>query len=355
MPTQMGSDIWKGFTPGNDARIVNYLRKNGALILGKTTTAEFAVHHQHKTKNPHDHQRSPGTSSGGSAVAVASNMVPVAFGSQTGGSIIRPASYCGVYGYKPTFGLLPRIGVLKTTDSLDTLGFFTKSARDLKLMLDSSRVHGRNYEYVHQYLDNYRPTNKKLKIGILQHPKWDFANNFAKERFNTFIKKINTVDFDIEQMPMPSEIMDIYTLHGTIYDKTLAYYFKKEATKTDLLSSKFKAILKNGNTISTQEYKNALQQQAYKTIEFKNKYKDYDILLTLATADEAPLGISSEDLPDSNLIWTFLGMPVVSIPALKGENDLPIGVLAIAHKYDDYKLLEFINEIEKVLDERYTK
>jgi len=161
MPTQMGSPIWKDFTPGNDARVVHYLRRNGALILGKTTTAEFAVHYQDKTRNPHDLNRSPGTSSSGSAVAVAADMVPVAFGSQTAGSIGRPASYCGVYGYKPTFGILPRVGVLKTTDSLDTLGFFTKSARDLKLILDASRVHGQNYEFVHRYLDNYIPSKKK--------------------------------------------------------------------------------------------------------------------------------------------------------------------------------------------------
>ena len=131
-PTEMGSEIWQGFTPGNDARVVYYLKNAGGLIAGKTVTAEFAVHALNETLNPHDITVTPGTSSSGSAVAVSLGMVPVALGTQTGASIIRPASFCGVYGYKPSFGLLPRTGSLKTTDSLDTVGVFVANPNDLK-------------------------------------------------------------------------------------------------------------------------------------------------------------------------------------------------------------------------------
>lgn len=352
MPTQMGSPIWKDFTPGNDARVVHYLRRNGALILGKTTTAEFAVHYQDKTRNPHDLSRSPGTSSSGSAVAVASNMVPVAFGSQTAGSISRPASYCGVYGYKPTFGVLARVGVLKTTDTLDTLGFLTKSARDLKLVFDASRVHGRNYEYVHKYLDNHPKTPKKsFKIGILKHPKWHLADSFAKEAFESFVQKLDPKMFDIHEVKPPKEMERIHDIHGIIYDKTLSYYFREEFKQGTLISPIFNEIVTHGNQITLEQYKQALLEQTRLSLEAEEYFKEFDVLLTLTTADEAPIGLTTPDIPDSNLIWTFYGMPTVSMPVLKGKNGLPIGVLAIAKKYDDYTLLECVEKIQKENDE----
>ena len=350
MPTQMGSPIWKDFTPGNDARVVHYLRRNGALILGKTATAEFAVHYQDKTRNPLDLTRSPGTSSSGSAAALAANMVPVTFGSQTAGSISRPASYCGIYGYKPTFGILPRIGALKTTDSLDTLGFFTKSARDLKLILDASRVHGKNYEFVHQYLDNYQPKGSTpFKIGIIKHPKWDLADDVAKQRFFSAMKKIDHPDFHLEEVPYPKELETIHDIHTTIYDKTLSYYFKEEYKKNTLISPIFYDIIERGMKISTQTYQEAIQKQAQLVTLMHTHFSQYDLLLTLSTAREAPIGLTTPDTPDSNLIWTFLGMPTVSIPALKGSSDLPIGILAISTKYNDYRLLEGVNKLEGFL------
>lgn len=346
MPTQMGSPIWKDFTPGNDARVVHYLRRNGALILGKTTTAEFAVHYQDKTRNPHDLSRSPGTSSSGSAVAVAANMVPVTFGSQTAGSISRPASYCGVYGYKPTFGILPRVGVLKTTDTLDTLGFLTKSARDLRLVLDASRVHGQNYEYVHQYLDNYSSIpKKKFKIGLIKHPKWHLTDNIAINAFDSFVNKLDPTLFQVEEVKCPRDMDKIHDIHGVIYDKTLSYYFREEFKQGTLISPIFNDIITRGQHITLDQYKQALTEQTRLSLEYETYFAPYDVLLTLTTADEAPIGLTTPDIQDSNLIWTFLGMPTVSVPALKGKNGLPIGVLAIAKKYDDYTLLECIESI----------
>lgn len=348
MPTQMGSPIWKDFTPGNDARVVHYLRRNGALILGKTTTAEFAVHYQDKTRNPHDLSRSPGTSSSGSAVAVAAHMAPVAFGSQTAGSIGRPASYCGVYGYKPTFGILPRVGVLKTTDTLDTLGFFTKSARDLKLILDASRVNSKNYEYVHKYLDQYQHDPKKpFKIAILKHPKWHLASDVAKEHFARFCEALHDPLFHIEAIEYPKSMENIHAIHGLIYDKTLSYYFREEFKQGTLVSPIFHDIITQGQKITLEAYKEALKLQTHLTQELHAYFAPYDVILTLSTADEAPIGLTTPDIPDSNLIWTFLGMPTVSIPTLKGEHGLPIGVLAISKKYDDYRLLECVEKIQK--------
>ena len=161
MPTSMGSSIWKGFMPGNDARVVTNLRREGANIFGKTVTAEFAVHEPGPTLNPHNLAHIAGTSSTGSAVAVATGMVPAAIGSQTAASTIRPASYSGVYGYKPSFGCIARTGVLKTLDTLDHVTFFARSVRDLPILFDAMRVKGMNYPHIFDNFDSIKIKPKK--------------------------------------------------------------------------------------------------------------------------------------------------------------------------------------------------
>jgi Asp-tRNA(Asn)/Glu-tRNA(Gln) amidotransferase A subunit family amidase len=349
MPTQMGSPLWSDFTPGNDARMIHYLRRSGAVMLGKTVTAEFAVHYQDKTRNPYDLSRSPGTSSSGSAVAVATGMVPVALGSQTAGSISRPASYCGIYGFKPTFGVLPRIGVLKTTDSLDTLGFFARSVSDLELMFDASRVHGENYEFVYRYIDNYHSEPSKIyRVGIVKHPKWDEASSYAKEQFAQWCEKMQDPRLKIEEVTLPSFCDTIHATHQRIYDKSLAYYFKEEYAKHELMSPIFYDIIQEGLQISKEEYQEALEKQSSETREFDAWMDSYDILITLATADEAPIGLTTPDIPDANLIWTYLGLPIATVPVLRGENGLPIGVSVVARKYNDKLLLEFLHHLKSL-------
>ncbi len=346
MPTEMGSSIWKGFTPGNDARMIHYLRRNGAIMLGKTVTAEFAVHHQEQTRNPRDLSRSPGTSSSGSAAAVAADMVPVALGSQTAGSIGRPASYCGVYGFKPSFGILPRIGVLKTTDSLDTLGFFTKNAEDLKMVFHAARVSGKNYEFVHRYIDHYQPIpNQKYRIGILEHPQWHHAGEYEKKAFYSWVNQLNNPDFEVDYVECPDFLNTIYQHHTTIYDKSLAYYFKDEEPYKQQMSPRFQAMINHGATITLEAFQAALDAQASLSKTFMNWMGDYDLIVTLGAASEAPIGLLSNEPPDSNLLWTFLGAPALSMPLLSGSNGLPVSVLAIAKKYDDCLLLDIVGKI----------
>lgn len=347
MATQMGSPLWKDFTPGNDARVVHNLRLEGGIMLGKTTTAEFAVHYQDKTRNPHDPSRSPGTSSAGSAVAVATGMVPVALGSQTAGSICRPASYCGVYGMKPTFGVMPRTGVLKTTDSLDSLGFFSRSVEDLKLMFDACRVKGQGYEFVHRYIDSYTPSpQKKYRVGFIKHPKWDLACDYAVEAIESFAQTLSSLpNVEIIEAFMPGEGYAIHEIHERIYDKALSYYFAKEAENHTLISPIFYDIVARGKGISTEQYQKDLQQQAHLTQWFDHYYSQFDILLTLTTAGDAPIGLTTPDIPDSNLIWTFLGMPTVSAPVFTSPNNLPFGALFVARKYQDPLLLDFLDTL----------
>ena len=171
MPTEMGSVIYAGYTPGNDARVVSNLRLAKAIMAGKTVTAEFAVHHPGPTRYPYDLERSPGTSSSGSAVAVATSMVPAALGTQTAGSIVRPASYCGIFGFKPSFGLVPRTGVLKTTDTLDTVGWMARSVEDLALLFETMRVRGHNYPISEAGLAEQvaaAPRGRSWRIGLVE-------------------------------------------------------------------------------------------------------------------------------------------------------------------------------------------
>ncbi len=267
MPTCMGSSIWKGFTPGNDARVVDSIRLEGGIVMGKTVTAEFAVHYPGPTVNPYDAEYSPGTSSSGSAAAVAVGMVPFAIGTQTAGSIIRPASYCGVYGYKPSFGLLARTGVLKTVDPLDHVGFLGRSIDDLKLMLDGLRVKGPNYPFVHKYLeDTDRQTKKKgdpWRVAFVKTYIWDEIEQYTRDNIAGFIKKLSKVGgVEVKEAELPAEFKNAHKVHETIYNKALSYYFKEEYEQYPCeISDIFKKMVEEGKKITVEEYVANLDSQ----------------------------------------------------------------------------------------------
>ena len=231
--TQMGSPIWEGFTPGNDARVVSSLLNAGALIAGKTVTAEFAVHALNETLNPHDISRTPGTSSSGSAAAVASGMVPFALASQTAGSIIRPASFCGIWGMKPSFGLIPRTGVLKTTDSLDTIGFVAAHGSSLRSILNYVRVRGPNYPFVFEHLDargdRPKPEDEIWKVGFVKTHVCSRAQPYVHSAVEDLANRIGSEPgFEVEEISWPSKLADTHRVHESIYNKSLSYYFKRQ-------------------------------------------------------------------------------------------------------------------------------
>jgi Asp-tRNA(Asn)/Glu-tRNA(Gln) amidotransferase A subunit family amidase len=346
MPTQMGSPIWAGFTPGNDARVVHYLRMAQAIIPGKTVTAEFAVHTPGPTRNPHNPDYMAGTSSTGSAVAVAANMVPLAIGTQTAGSTIRPASYTGVFGYKPSFGLLPRTAMLKTTDSLDTVGMFARSVRDLRLLFDVMRVKGVDYPIHERMLsDPARQTHKGVwKVGLVHGPKWGQAETYAQDSLLTFAKKLDTSrNIRVREVLLPESFNRVHEIHASIYDRTLAYYFKEEYKQQTLVSKTMYNIISHGNQISLEQYLTALDEQSRISKELDDLLvaEDLDVLLDLSTGGEALKGLDSEDRPDNCLIWTFCGVPAINLPAFVGPNKLPFGAQIMSRRYNDYLLLSF--------------
>jgi len=344
-PTEMGSPIWKKFTPGNDARVVYYLKMANALIIGKTETAEFAVHALGKSKNPYDQARSPGTSSSGSAIAVATFMVPFALGTQTAGSIIRPASYCGVFGFKPSFGLIPRTGMLKTTDSLDQIGYFARTPQDLELLFDIIRVKGRDYPLSEAALNDEKRqtvTGRPWKIRFVRSPVWDKAESYAKKSIIEFTDRISREkEFQVEEFILPEEFNDAHKMHQTIYTKSLSYYFKDELEKKTLISDVFYEFASHAKETTMDKFDLALEYQSKLSRLLDKSFEKFDIIISLATAGHAPLRNEMEK-EDPSLIWTMCGVPTISMPAVKTNIGLPMGIQAVARRYNDLLLLRFV-------------
>jgi Asp-tRNA(Asn)/Glu-tRNA(Gln) amidotransferase A subunit family amidase len=324
----------------------------GAVIPGKTVTAEFAVHTPGPTRNPHNPDYMAGTSSTGSAVVVAANMVPISIGTQTAGSTIRPASYTGIFGYKPSFGLLPRTAMLKTTDSLDTVGMFARSVRDLRLCFEVMRVKGADYPIQEQMLSD--PTRRKKfgtwRVGLVRGPQWDQAETYAQDSLLAFAEKLDReADIQVVEARLPESLRRVHELHATIYDRTLAYYFKEEFKQKTLVSQTMYEIIRHGNEISLEEYKRALEDQFQISRELDQYLaaEELDLLLDYSTGGEALKGLDSPDRPDHCLIWTFCGNPAISLPVFVGPNNLPFGAQIVTCRYSDYLLLSFAEHLSE--------
>lgn len=344
-PTQMGSPIWKGFTPGNDARVIYNIKKAGGLIPGKTVTAEFAVHTLDKTLNPHDTRLTPGSSSSGSAVAVALGMVPIALGTQTAGSIVRPASFCGIYGCKPSFGLIPRTGILKTTDSLDSIGFFALKFIDLKRVFDIIRVDGPDYPLSYKALTDderqNKPLNRPWQIALVKTHTWQFAPDYAKKEMLKWANQLSSdKNIEVIETELPKEMENSHEIHGTIYDKTLSYYFKEESNSSELVSKIMNDIIKRGNELPIEKYQQALSFQERLCHIMDLFLQRYDAMISLSTAGEAPVRETIEK-PDPALMWTMTHLPVISAPVFTSPRNLPFGAQLISRKYNDLLLFKF--------------
>ena len=348
-PTQMGSPLWKDFTPGNDARAVYHLKRQGANVVGKTVTAEFAVHALGKTLNPYDTTKTPGTSSSGSAVAVALGMVPVATGTQTAGSIVRPASFCGVYGCKPSFGTIPRTGMLKTTDSLDQVGFLTIHQEDLRRVFDALRVKGENYPISNAAFSDVarqsKPAIRPWRIGFARTHTWGGVPPYAKDQMEAFVAGLaKEKDIEVTDALLPAEMQKTHEIHQIIYDKSLAYYFKREYKQSDFVSPIMNEIIARGNATGIPAFHEALAAQNNLIYAMDEYFQNFDIIISLSTAGEAPPREQIE-LPDPALMWTLTHLPVVSVPQFKSLRGLPFGMQVVARKYNDHLLFAFLDDL----------
>ncbi len=353
MPTNHGSSIFNDYTPGNDARVVTSIRRAGGIVMGKTVTAELSVHTPGKTRNPLDLTRSCGTSSSGSAAAVASFMAPWALGSQTAGSTIRPASYCGIYAFKPSFGLLPRTAMLKTTDTLDSVGMMTRSVADLSLMFEIMRVRGPNYPVVDREMTDPARLSKAegpWRVGVVRGPKSDLEAPMVKLRMEQIVSRLSADGCQVEMFELPDAFDGAHEVHETIYRRALAYYFKLEWAKSrDQFSDVLAAMIEGGLAIPVEDYHTATREQSRLAGLMDEALTRYDVVISPATADEAPIGLDAPDVDDHNLIWTMCHLPSMTLPLLKGSTGLPVGIQIAARRFDDYIALDFADYLDKLL------
>ncbi len=347
--TEMGSRVWKGFCAGNDARIVAQMKWEGGIVAGKTVTAEFAVHDLNATQNPYDTTRTPGTSSSGSAVAVALGMVPVALATQTAGSIIQPASFCGIFGFKPSFGVIPRVGIWKTADSLDTVGFFTSNIKNIRMVFDSVSVSGPDYPFSYRaYRDENRQKKGKRpwKVAFIKTYAWNNAETYVKNSIQKWIMDLGQdPDIYIEEIEIDHIIKDAHNIHKIIYNKSLSYYFEKEYLDKENISDVMKEMITEGNSTDVKDYLEALVCQEQMIEKMDQFMQGYDAIISMSAASVAvKRGEVEKDDPD--LIWTLLHLPTVNVPVFwEEQNKMPFGVQVSARKYNDYLLMDFLEDL----------
>jgi Asp-tRNA(Asn)/Glu-tRNA(Gln) amidotransferase A subunit family amidase len=351
MPTECGTVFRRKKSASQDSEVVNLLKNAGAIVMGKTVTAELAYIHPGKTTNPHDYSRTPGGSSSGSAAVIAAQMAPLSVGSQTGGSIIRPASYCGVVGYKPSYGLISRNGALKTSEKLDTIGVFGKSVEAVALL---AKVLIKKDLYdpatIHFAADNILEASQKdphfePKFIFYKTDKWKNIDKESKNAFEFFIKKFQK---NIEVFDVPTYFKDIPQHHQIIHEADLANnfqaYYKKDKKK---LSKEMRDAIERGLKHSAYDYANAIDfmEQSYQS--YKEVFEDYHGVITPSASGVADKSLKSTGSADFQKIWTYMGLPTISLPLLTGESDLPLGVQLIGNKLDDIRFLSTANWLEK--------
>lgn len=343
MPTENGTALHAGRRPWNDATIVERLRAAGAVILGKTVTTELATYAAGKTRNPHNPEHTPGGSSSGSAAAVAAHMVPVAIGTQTNGSVVRPAAFCGVFGYKPTFGWIPRTGILKQSPPLDQVGFMARSVEDLAVIAEPL-VGYDEHDPATRSMARPRLRETALqeaplppRFAYTQPANWKDAEPQTHEAFDELAECLGE---QAKSFVVPSVLDGVWDWHRTIMEADLARHYHDEYERgRDQLSESLRGQIERGRIVTAVDYNNAVQRIEAMNAAFDEVFDRYDAILTAAAAGPAPRGLESTGSPAFCTPWTFAGMPAVTLPLLTAENGLPMGVQLVGRKGDDARLL----------------
>ena len=342
-PTEDGTVLHAGRTPVHDATVVAMLRAAGAVVLGKTVTTECAYFAPGKTRNPHNPEHTPGGSSSGSAAAVAAGMVPLALGSQTNGSTIRPASYCGVYGFKPTHGLVPRGGMLQLSRTLDHVGLFARTLEDLALLGEQivghdprdpdTRVRARP---AFVSVAGAEPPLPPL-LAFVKTPAWDRAADDLKEGFAELVAALGDRVVEVE---LPASAHQAWDWQRTIMEAEMAANLAAEWERgRDKLSPQLRSLLERGREARAFDYQTALARIAPLNEGFAEIFERCDAILTPSAPGTAPKGLDSTGDPAFCTLWTLCGMPAVSLPLMKGENGLPMGVQLVGPRAGDARLL----------------
>lgn len=338
MPTGYNSPIYRGHRPRWDAACVTLLRDAGCVILGKTVTTEFANNHPARTHNPHNLAHTPGGSSSGSAAAVADRMVPLALGTQTGGSTIRPAAYCGTVGYKPSFGSINRAGLKFVSESLDTIGIFARTAEDAALAI---------HVLTGRVPESGRAPTESPRVGLCRTSRWkeaDEATHAAIERAAAAAAKAGA---RVAEFEMPAGTDRLFDEHGTImhYEAARALGWEYRQHR-DQISPSLRPRLEEGLRLPRAAYDAARDLARDCRRRLADQMRDFDFLLTPSAPGEAPETLDTTGSSLFNRVWTLLGVPCVTLPCGTGTRGLPLGVQLVGHYDTDMELLAWAHWAE---------
>jgi Asp-tRNA(Asn)/Glu-tRNA(Gln) amidotransferase A subunit family amidase len=338
LPTEMGSPIYRGHQPTTDAACVALVRAAGAVILGKTVTCEFAGMTPGTTTNPHDVAYTPGGSSSGSGAAVADFMVPAAFGTQTGGSVLRPASYCGVFGFKPTFGAFNRNGVYPAAESLDTLGLIARSLEDIELLSAVLELRAPSQA---------GPLDHPPRIGLCRTSLWNTAQPETMAAIEDAAKRLEQAGARVREAVLPDQFAGLRNAaRETInnYERAAAMAHEWNNHR-DRISDKLRKCLEFGRAMPHADYVAALRLGEECRARLPPVFEDVDVLLTPCVHGEAPRGLDETGDPGFQAIWTILHTPAVTLPTHRGPRGLPVGIQLVAPHFADRRLLACANWI----------
>jgi len=355
-PTENGTPLDAGRQPEHDATVVARLRAAGAILLGKTVTTELGAMHPRGTRNPHNVGHTPGGSSSGSAAAVAAGMAPLAIGTQTNGSVIRPASFCGIVGFKPTFGLIPRTGILPQATPLDTVGVFARAVADAARLVDAlagydeGDPNSSDLPPPHLLEAALAATPTPPSFAFVRTPSWESADEATRAAFEGLVARLGSACREVALSPRFAEAIPAHTTL-TFADIARHYgpYYDRGA---DQLSDAMQRTIEAGRTMTTVDYLAALDLRETLYAELEGLLARHDAILTPAAPGEAPEGLASTGNPAFNTLWSLCGMPAISLPLLTGPRGLPIGVQLVGRRGDDGRLLRVARWLAKETGEK---
>jgi len=353
IPTENGCALDAGRVPIRDAAIVDRLKAAGAIIMGKTVTTELAFLQAGATRNPHNPAHSPGGSSSGSAAAVADGMVPLAVGTQTGGSVIRPASFCGVTGFKPSFGAIPRTGVLMQSPTLDTIGVFARTPADAAMLAEVLFGHDAGDKATSpapapKLLDiaTSKPLVKPV-FAFVKPPGWDDADPELHAAFEELCAALGDQVFEVA---LPDAFHEVAAIRERINLAEMARYYYRYAKQMEELGPRTQEALTKGNAICARDYLAALDWPQVLYAGLEEIFERCDAVLCPAATGPAPEGLEFTGDAIFNGLWTLTGVPAVTVPAFTAENGLPMGVQMVAARGNDARLMRNANWFQSWLD-----
>ena len=356
MPTTNGSPVYKDCIPTADAWVVERLRNLGATIFGKTVSTEFAWRHPGPTVNPWNRGHTPGGSSSGSAAAVAAGIVPLALGTQTLGSVIRPAAFNGVVGFKPSFGAIPRVGVHHLSPSLDHVGFFARCVDDVAFALSllggscDRDLHGRPVPAFEISIEQGLQPTIKPRFAVVRFAKWSKTELEQQKTFDAAITTLREAGAVLEELELPELDQANWNVVNTILASEAALIFSELVERyPDRTSEHLKELVRAGKAISAIDYLAAKALQDKLRPAFTDDLSGFDAVLTLPAFGEAPAGLNYTGDAEYCAPWTLLGVPALSLPAGFGKNGLPLGIQIVGAYGEDLRMLRVAKWVEAAL------